>query len=55
MATEHGFLSGGVRDGLVKLWGWDYQLYPVDAGEQNEIQLDGGIRWVERGQCCGGG
>lgn len=45
-ATADGFVSGGGRDGLVKLWSWQYDLFPVDDGENNIIDVGAGIRCI---------
>ncbi|EDQ85644.1 uncharacterized protein MONBRDRAFT_29060 [Monosiga brevicollis MX1] len=43
-ATEQGFVSGGVKDGRVRLWAWTYDLFPVNDDEFNEMTVHGGVR-----------
>ncbi|EGD79298.1 hypothetical protein PTSG_09714 [Salpingoeca rosetta] len=44
-ATEFGFISGG-KDNLVKLWTWDFEMFPIDAGEVNTIDVGACVRCI---------
>ena len=44
-STPDGFVSGS-RDGVLKIWSWDYTPFPVHEGERNEMNLGEGIRCI---------
>eukprot|EP00049_Salpingoeca_infusionum_P014678 m.277472 g.277472 ORF g.277472 m.277472 type:complete len:800 (+) comp15728_c1_seq5:113-2512(+) len=44
--TSYGFVSGG-KDGVIKVWSWEFQLFPLSGeGDVNTIQLGESIRCI---------